>query len=108
MSEQFNGWTNRETWMIQLWIMNDESVSGWYEEVTQELISSGLRDSRLILQLADIIEEDHKSRRSFESSVFSDMITYSLNRVNWCEVSEIFVNEALKPNKRIKLVGFKD
>jgi hypothetical protein len=108
MSEQHNGWTNFETWMIQLWIMNDESVSGWYEEVTQELISSGLRDSRLVLQLADIIEEDHRNRRFSESSVFADMILYSLGRVNWCEVSEIFVNEALKPNERIKLVGFKD
>ena len=32
-TEEYNGWTNRETWVLNLWINNDET---WYKEAWEK------------------------------------------------------------------------
>lgn len=41
MCETYNGWTNRETWALNLWLSNDE---GLYE-MTRERVAEALGDA---------------------------------------------------------------
>ena len=41
MSEEYNGWTNRETWATALWIDNDEGMSN---EASEKISEAFLED----------------------------------------------------------------
>ena len=57
MSEEYNGWTNWETWMVNLWITNDQGLTEtaqeapepsdlkeWFEEIAYEGLEGFLLD----------------------------------------------------------------
>ena len=78
----YNGWSNYETWNVKLWIDNDQGLQEHYTERAQHHTDQ---------ELADIIESDHQARLEELSEVqgtFLDLLTTSLARVNWLEIAE--------------------
>ncbi len=81
VATEYNGWSNRETWIVNLWMTGDQS---YYEQLC-EIISS--RDS------VDNQTEALKGWIRFEydgeySSIWADLINNSLAEVNWYEIIE--------------------
>ena len=81
VTTEYNGWSNRETWIVNLWMTGDQS---YYEQLC-EIISS--RDS------VDNQTEALKGWIRFEydgeySSIWADLINNSLAEVNWYEIIE--------------------
>jgi hypothetical protein len=109
MCEEYNGWTNRETWATALHINNDEglyrTVQDWastkWEEHTnigQESISWGEiaeSESEAVTGLAESIEDfvtelldsDWDGVKSMRYDIGS------LWRVNWREIADSFISE---------------
>jgi hypothetical protein len=97
--QTYNGWTNYETWSVKLWLDNDH---GTYER-TQELARWAWHEGRTRFQgrenvtrriLADVIEEMVKDAMpDLEASMFSDLLTYAVGRVNWFEIAENILSE---------------
>ena len=95
MSEQYNGWSNRETWATALHINNDQ---GLYETVRDWAVSNWEEDeSEAVTILAESIEDfvtelletDWDGVKSMRYDIGS------LWRVNWREISESFISEML-------------
>ena len=81
VATEYNGWSNRETWIVNLWMTGDQS---YYEQLC-EIISS--RDS------VDNQTEALKGWIRFEydgeySSLWADLINNSLAEVDWYEIVE--------------------
>ena len=81
VATEYNGWSNRETWIVNLWMTGDQS---YYEQLC-EIISS--RDS------VDNQTEALKGWIRFEydgeySSIWADLINNSLAEVDWYEIVE--------------------
>ena len=122
MSEEYNGWTNRETWCMNLWITNEQ---GWDEQMRElakhmsedvvddagELLSQKLNDPRhhsiknglgraRLYTLSQEIEAFFEEEFSWEYvkdnenlyNVVKDV--GSLYRVNWIEIAEHFIDDA--------------
>ena len=79
LTAEYNGWTNRETWIVNLWLTNDEC---YYEEL-QAIIKnfdSNEQAEELEQYVHWIIDVD-------EASMTTDLLSTSLGRVNWHEIA---------------------
>jgi len=76
MSEQFNGWTNWDTWNASLWLNNTESVYFYFAESVECLQGN-------VPELADLLES--------ELPEFTLGDGYDPKKVNWIEVAEDFI-----------------
>ena len=80
VTTEYNGWTNRETWMVNLWLTNDEC---YYEE-----LRSIIKNFDTSEQPEEIEQYVHWIIDIDEASMTSDLLSTSLARVNWYEIAE--------------------
>ena len=106
MTEEYNGWKNRETWATNLWIDNDE---GLQSEVL-EMAKSAVREDKLNAQriLADNLKEwlenllDFRAYRDEYGAEMPDGLQTmrddigSLYRVEWWEIAEGFLSSIME------------
>lgn len=106
MGERYNGWTNYETWVVALWMGNEQSQSQYWEQAAKESCdqaeaSDGLTKSEVArIALARHMQEEHEKaatdmleRSSFESGPFADLLRASLSEVNWMEIARHYVED---------------
>ncbi len=79
---KYNGWSNRETWIVNLWLTNSEC---FYSELC-----------RILSSFNKVYEQSDELERYIrltitelnESSLVSDLLNTSLARVDWTEIVE--------------------
>jgi len=89
--DEYNGWTNYETWLLNLWLDNDEGACRrWSCE------AEGFRDDAH--GLADALREEIEESipEDMHSGFFADLINAGLAEVNWLEIAESYIG-ALEP-----------
>lgn len=80
VTTEYNGWTNRETWVVNLWLTNDEC---YYEE-----LCSIIKNFEADEQPEEIEQYTHWLIDIDDSSMTSDLLSTSLGRVNWQEIAD--------------------
>lgn len=109
-TEEYNGWTNRETWAVNLWLDNDralyERVSAMAQNTFEEYEGEpDQNDGLWTLQEAikDLLDEvftwSNYNLVSQELLSMRDDIG-SLWRVNWREIAEAWLQTA-KENEKV-------
>lgn len=86
----YEGWSNRETWHVNLYLDNDE---GMYKMV-RRMTRSALRDTdskreavqQLASEIASLVEDGNPLHDA--GSLYSDILTDALNSVNYEEIAE--------------------
>ena len=102
--KRYQGWTNYETWCVNLWIDNErESYERWRAEArsvlrrapTMEQVTqwnwSKQQAAREALALA--IREAVEDAAPALSGVYGDLLTSALSEVNWSEVADEIIAE---------------
>lgn len=97
----YNGWSNYETWVVNLWLGNDESsyntcrtlAQRCYEEAVADQVLS--RKERACYQLANELKEmvEDGNPLASEASVYSDLLNASISEVNWKEIANSLLQE---------------
>ncbi len=80
---KYNGWTNRETWLVSLWINNDQDS----QAILLEALNREESDFKKAEWLKSEIHEEMYDL-PLEASLWSDLLGTALARVNWLEVIE--------------------
>ena len=78
----YNGYTNYQTWVIALWLDNDEYTS----ELISDIIKRARSDYDAADQLRDLIEE--MNPLADQASMFTDILNSALSDVNYLEIIE--------------------
>ena len=77
-NESYNGWTNYETWLVKLWMDNDEGSYRHYRDIVR---NCGKDEAYSIgKQIQEEIEEGNPI--GSDASLFSDMLSAGLRVVN--------------------------
>lgn len=78
MSDKYNGWTNRETWLVGLWFGDDLQIH--------------IDEDRPIVVDASYCEEyvDEMLMHTVPSGFLSDLISGAWARINWYEIADYY------------------
>src|SRR6266436_3571722 len=93
-NKEYNGWYNYETWLVKLWIDNEEGSSRYWDEVAQEVYDESeaerffTRDERAALTLSDRLKDEFEEAQPEVSGFWADLLNASMSEVNWHEISE--------------------
>ena len=79
----YNGWTNRETWLVNLWLGNDMGSYDFLQQICNKQCETWEKAEELEERFQDELEE------MFDTpSFWSDILGTSLDRVDWCRIVE--------------------
>ena len=98
MAEKYQGWTNYETWCINLWLSNEQSTAEyWTERATNTLEENdgNAKDARW--ELSKEIKDDIENGNPItDASLYSDLLTMAIGRANFYEIAENYIEIALE------------
>ena len=108
---EYNGWHNFGTWVVALWLDNEESSQTFWRNRAQELVehwaetpSANARmtgnepfttEEKAVMALEKELQADFKENNPLgdQANVWADLMNAALFEVNWHEVAEHYVNE---------------
>lgn len=111
MSEdkRYNGWTNYETWVVKLWLDNDQgSYDYWREQaidcwdVAEDKSPNQFmnRADNAKVMLADCLKAEHDDQsdhpvfKAADGSVYADLLNAALSEVNWYEIAQSLLDDS--------------
>lgn len=97
-NQEYNGWTNYETWAVNLWLTNSsDTCDYWFEQAAMTLRQAAPTEFSTTEQnatnlLADILKAEHEeAQEAFGDetphSVFHDLLNGAMGEVNWHEIA---------------------
>lgn len=85
--EEYNGFTNYQTWAVNLWIMNDEGLYGyWMDEVHR---CKSISDLAALLK--DWLDENNPVHTP---GIYGDLMSEALSSVNCFEIAGVLFEGA--------------
>tara|TARA_R110000868_G_scaffold365866_1_gene628763 strand:+ start:62 stop:391 length:330 start_codon:yes stop_codon:yes gene_type:complete len=98
MAQSYNGWSNYETWLVNLWADN-EGLQEYWQDAAADIYQLAERENRpddAVSDLADLMSEYYDAAAeewmSSQSGMFADMINSSLREVHWYEIAKHYID----------------
>lgn len=104
MAEKYNGWTNYETWAVNLYMDNDRPQESFWKVVCLTCFHQAKADGQFTRQenasfhLAKRIQEEHENAATdmleaahYEFGPLADLLRGALSEVNWREIATSWI-----------------
>ena len=108
----YNGWSNYETWVVKLWIDNEQGTYNYWCERTQEALQeteacqtfTHAENAANYLQTA--LKEDlyYEHPLSGDASMYSNLLQGALSDVNWREIAKSMIENELEHQEHVEEV----
>jgi len=92
-STKYNGWTNYETWNVKLWLDNNQGDQKHMLELASD---DTLTTYEVAQRIKAEIEEAAEMWMSDQASMFADLLNSALSEVNWYEIAQSYIDDALE------------
>ncbi len=101
--KEYNGWTNYETWCVNLWMDNEQGSQAYWSDRAQEYYDNTNSDdtaedrkNSATYDLANEIKDQHEDfMPELGCSVYSDLMAAALSEVNWYEIASHLIEQVL-------------
>ena len=105
MNEKYNGWINYETWLVSLWMSNEESCYEYWRERTREHLLAAESDNLVIQGVlkvqqtarynlaTELEDETRESGPTEENGLFVDLLNAAFSRIDWQEIADNWITE---------------
>lgn len=88
-SDGYNGWTNHETWVVNLWLTTEESTY-WPANRVCRIAPNAYEAGKA---LRELVEQDVLGETA-SATMATDLLTSALGAVNWGEIAAAFREES--------------
>lgn len=96
-NKEYNGWTNYETWLVALWLGNEQ----YYQERCNEMALEDRDAYSLGKQIEEMLDSDHpfhgdnasEEGKRFAASFWADLINSAMKEVDFTEIAEHYIND---------------
>ena len=89
--KEYNGWTNYETWLVKLWMDNDEGSQEYFREMAEESFKTDGNDATI--SLADAVKEAHDEMLPDAQGFVADLLNAAMSEVDWREIAESLLSD---------------
>jgi len=97
----YNGWSNYETWAVNLWLTNEEGSYRYWTDRTREVIAECANedaDRSALSRLAEELKEStHEACAIEKASLASDLMNAALGEVDWYEIARSLIDDETPP-----------
>lgn len=95
--QEYNGYANFETWLVKLWIDNEQaSQKYWLERAAILVHRYDTNEDEAKYELVQCLREDFDDNNPLadNASFWTDLLNASLLRVDWREIAEALIEDA--------------
>ncbi len=87
----YNGWTNYETWLVNIWVDNDKKLYF----IMKEILNSCDWENKTY-ELSKVLQELYEKQAEnigLKVGLMSDLLNGALSAVNWYELAEHYITD---------------
>lgn len=98
----YNGWANYETWLVNLWMDNEQGSQEFFREEAKEIYDKETasefftRAECAATRFGDWLMEHHEDNRPEMPGVYGDLLGGALSAVNWEEIARHHIDAVLE------------
>jgi len=98
--EKYNGWTNYETWCLNIWIDNDQYLAERKAELIREVSIN--YDDRQVYELSLLLESMVEELRedALQVGLLSDLLGGAIGKINFYELAQHYWEDFNEDFKR--------
>ena len=98
----YNGWTNYETWVVNLWMDNEQGSHDYWVGQAEYVYNNQAEEQKhfskmedAVVILAEKLKDEHEEAKDeilehvqLTASVWADLLGAALSETNWREIAE--------------------
>lgn len=88
----YNGWTNYETWVVNLWLTDDGGA--YLSEIAEQVKD----EENPELRMADILKEEIENGMPRLEGLYGDLLSTAIEEINFDEIGITFMDDYLDGN----------
>ena len=102
--QAYNGWTNYETWLVNLWIDNEKGSQDFFREQARQFYDLArpldaigfTKADEARCKFADWLKSHYDENIPEMPGVYGDLLGGALSAVNWDEIARHYIDAVLE------------
>lgn len=95
----YNGWKNYETWVVNIWMSNDQGGWEYWQEQAQSAWDETKDEDEACRLLAENLKESLGAVPEGIEGMHADLLGSALRKVSWDDLAEHLISDVEKDNE---------